>query len=130
MEAGIPDFSKDWTELEGDGEEIFLSDGESLFKSKYYVRFEPINSIFDGLCIFFYGKETVKVWTESDPSGKGYRKLVAMLLENGEWVLSVPIYKDTDFSKLFYYEENVKDSSFKIYLLTGSGWKSRVLKRG
>lgn len=127
MESGIPDF-KDWHELKDKTEKILLPGGKSFFKLLFYIKYESVDKVFEGIRAFLYDKEIFKAWTGPDSSGKKNQKIMALLLEDGSWVTSLPIYKGQDAYNYFNMTEDFENHIFKINILTESGWKSRALK--
>ena len=126
MEMEIPDF-KDWTELKKERRVRYFNNRPfSEFRS--YIKYEPIDKIFVGSSISFNGKEILKIWTASFPPGKGIQKLIALLLEDGKWAVSLPIYEDRDSSNVFDIQKDLKSLCIKISILTESGWKIRIIK--
>ncbi|MHB9019740.1 MAG: hypothetical protein ACYC3G_02610 [Minisyncoccota bacterium] len=125
MESEMPDF-KDWHELKEKRKEIFLPNGKSFLKLVSYVKCESPDKIFEGISASFFGKEIFKVWIGPDRLGND-KKLIALLLEDGSWAMSLPIRKDQDASKFFFIEDNSRDLIIKINILTESGWKVRVM---
>ena len=125
MKSGIPDF-KDWTEIKKNGRVSFF--GDKLFAElRSYVKYEPPDKLFAGTSILFYGKETIKVWTIALLPGIEAREVMALCLEDGEWVMSLPINKDQDNSKILILDGSPDSPYMKISILTASGWKSRTI---
>ena len=122
MEPEITDF-KDWYELKDRKKEFFFLNGESFCESIYvkncYVK--------KGMSVFVCGKEVFRAWTGKDSSGKK-QNLLALLLEDGSWAVSVPFYEEKEISALFNMTEDFQNQSIKISVLTNAGWKSRIVK--
>jgi len=123
----IPDF-KDWTELKIKRRVRCFLDGRPFFELRSYIKYESINKILSGVSAFFYEKEIIKIWTASISSDKGNKKIIALLLEDGKWAVSLPIYDDRDSFKVFDISRDLKNFYIKIKILTESGWKRRMLK--
>lgn len=126
MASEIPDF-KDWHELKELSKEVHLS-GKCFFRLNYYVKYEPPDKFLEGSSALFSGKEVFKIWINPDPSDKGVRGSIALLLEDGNWVVSLPFRKEADAYEFFNMTKDSKSSLIKINILTESGWKSRVIK--
>lgn len=126
MASEIPDF-KDWTELTQERQVRHIGN-RPFSELRSYIKYESIDKIFSGTSILFYGKEVLKLWTASFPSGEGIYKLVALSLEDGSWVESLPIYEGQDSSKVFDICRYPKSLCIKISVLTVSGWKIREIK--
>lgn len=125
MASEIPDF-KDWTELKEKKRVNYFND--KLFSEfRSYIKYEPIDKIFSGICIYFKGKEVLKIWVVLSSPGKETQKLAALLLEDGNWAVSLPIYNNHDGYNIFNIQGDVKSRRMKISILTESGWKSRTI---
>jgi hypothetical protein len=127
MGSEIPDF-REWHKLEDRSREIFLPSGKSFIRLDYYVKYEPVDKVFNGVNASFYGKEIFKVWTSIDPLKKATQKKIALLLEDGHWQISLPFHETDDDTKFFYVEEDVPNLLIRINILTESGWKNRVIR--
>ena len=124
MESEIPDF-KDWTELKKE-RQVRYFDNRPFSELRCYVKYESIDKIFLGTCISFKGKEVLKIWTTYFPE-KGNQKLIALLLEDGKWAVSLPTYENSNGSNVFDIQGDPKSRCMKISILTESGWKSRTI---
>ena len=126
MNSEIPDF-KDWHEIKKNGKEIRFPSGKSFLKLSSYVKCESMNEMYEGIGASFFGKETFKVWI--GPNSSGIKtKLIAVKLNDGEWVVSIPIYEGDDIEKFFLIEEDNENLEIKINLNTKDGWKVRTIK--
>lgn len=128
MELKIPDFEKDWTELKDDKKVSFLS-GKLFAEVKGYVKYEPPDKFFSGSSFSFYGKEVIKIWVTSFVPGKEVVEIMALCLENGEWVTSLSARNRMESLGIFKIEGDPDSSDIKISILTWSGWKSRIIKK-
>ena len=127
MKSEIPNFDEDWTELKKDGQVSFLDD--KLFAElRSYVKYEPPDKFFAGTSILFYGEEVIKIWTIAIIPGVGAQEVMALCLEDGEWVISLPVNKGQDSSKIFTLDGSPDSPFIKISVLTASGWKIRTIK--
>ena len=127
MESGIPNF-KDWHELKDKKREVFLPNGKSFFRFNYYVKFEPVEKIFEGMNAFLYGKEIYRIWKNPGPPGEKKQNLLALFLEDGSWAVSVPFYEEREISTFLNMTEDFQNQSIMISVLTNAGWKSRIVK--
>lgn len=126
MESEIPDF-KDWHEIKENRQEISFPSGKSFLKLSSYVKCESMTKMYEGIGASFFGKETFKVWIGPDSSGIE-TKLIAVKLNNEEWVVSIPIHEGDDIEKFFLIEEDAENLVIKINLNTKDGWKLRIIK--
>ena|SRR3989344_741988 len=128
MEPEIPDFEKDWTELKDDKKVSFL--GNMLFAEiKSYVKYEPPEKFLSGSSFSFYGKEVIKIWVTSFVPGKELAEVMALCLESGEWVVSLPARNRQESLGIFKIEGDPESPDIKISILTWSGWKTRIIKK-
>lgn len=128
MESEIPDFKKDWTELKDDNKVSFLS-GTLFAEIRGYVKYEPPDKFFSGSSFLFYGKEVIKIWIAALIPGVGPQEIMALCLENGEWVVSLPAHNRQESASIFKLEGDPESPDMKISILTRSGWKTRIIKK-
>jgi len=126
IEHEVPDF-KGWCELSR-RKEIFLPTGESFIRLIYYIKFKPVEKVFIGMRAFLYGKETYRVWKKPDPSGERKQNFIALLLEDGNWAVSLPFYTKQEVPTLFNVFDDLQNRSVRVSILTSTGWKSRIVK--
>ena len=78
--------------------------------------------------VLAYEKEVLKVWACHDPIAGVDQDLIALLLDNGKWVISLPVYEDQDVSEFFRIYEDLENLSVRINILTENGWVCREIK--